>query len=88
MWLSDPSGDEVFTTLSPNCQGPGAWAGLAVAETLSLLPPAHFNWDVGSSLPQAMKVLSKKKLIRQAGFPRKFHGPGGPLFLGTGAGVR
>uniref|UniRef100_A0A0D9S4N6 calcium/calmodulin-dependent protein kinase n=1 Tax=Chlorocebus sabaeus TaxID=60711 RepID=A0A0D9S4N6_CHLSB len=30
----------------------------------------------------AMKVLSKKKLIRQAGFPREF---GGPLFLGTGA---
>lgn len=25
-----------------------------------------------------MKVLSKKKLIRQAGFPRESGGPGGP----------
>lgn len=33
----------------------------------------------------AMKVLSKKKLIRQAGFPREFVAPG-PLFLGTGLG--
>lgn len=54
---------------------------------LSLHPPLHFNQDVGSFLPQAMKVLSKKKLIRQAGFPREFVGPG-PLFLGAEAGAR
>lgn len=52
---------------------------------LSLHLPLHFNQDAGSFLPQAMKVLSKKKLIRQAGFPREFVGP---LFLGAEAGAR
>ena len=52
---------------------------------LSLHPPLHFNQDAGSFLPQAMKVLSKKKLIRQVGFPREF---AGPFFLVAEAGAR
>lgn len=52
---------------------------------LSLHLPLHFNQNAGSFLPQAMKVLSKKKLIRQAGFPREFVRP---LFLGAEAGAR
>lgn len=63
---------------------PSTWQAWEWRE-FSLYAFLHFNQDAGSFLPQAMKVLSKKKLIRQAGFPREFVAPG-PLFLGTGLG--
>lgn len=58
----------------PEAPRPGSSVrGLARREHVVSLPAA-FNWPRGSFLLQAMKVLSKKKLIRQAGFPRECGG--------------
>lgn len=66
--------DEVLTTLSRGHPGAKSFGRPSSREN-SPSPFLHFNRDAGSFLPQAMKVLSKKKLIRQAGFPREFGGP-------------
>ncbi|KAH0502268.1 Calcium/calmodulin-dependent protein kinase kinase 2 [Microtus ochrogaster] len=59
--------DCVLTALS---RGTKAWE-LQGLERKEPSLPAVFNCTWGSFLLQAMKVLSKKKLIRQAGFPRR-----------------